>query len=115
MWRIKRASLVSPDLPVILGDGSQQLPAGACVKAADTARGLLDLGHLVLILEVDGLCELDLQEADDLIVCERERHTHRGVGGGRDDSIKTTLLAAHKGTPGRSNLISLPPPHDKCD
>lgn len=57
-----------PQLPVILRDGSHQLPAGACVKAADAARGLLDLGHLVLILKVDGLCELDLQEADDLIV-----------------------------------------------
>lgn len=43
-------------LPVILRNGSQQLPAGACVEAADTARGLLDLGHLVLILQVDGLC-----------------------------------------------------------
>lgn len=42
-------------MPVILGDGGQQLPAGARVKAADAARGLLDLGHLVLILEVDGL------------------------------------------------------------
>lgn len=42
-------------LPVILGDGSQQLPAGARIEAADAARGLLDLGHLVLILKVDGL------------------------------------------------------------
>lgn len=57
-----------PHLPVILRNGSQQLPAGARIETADAARGLLNLGHLVLILEVDGLCELDLQEADDLIV-----------------------------------------------
>lgn len=42
--------------PVILRDGSQQLPAGTCVEAGDTTRCLLDLGHLVLILKVDGLC-----------------------------------------------------------
>lgn len=55
-------------MPVILGDGGQQLPAGARIEAADAARGLLDLGHLVLILKVDGLGELHLQEADDLVV-----------------------------------------------
>lgn len=64
-------------LPVILSNGSQQLLAGACVEAADAARGLLDLGHLVLILQVDGLRQLDLQEAHDLVVWE-------GDGGGSD-------------------------------
>lgn len=56
-----------PVLPVIFCNSSQQLPAGASVKAANTASGLLDLSHLVLVLKVDGFCELDLQEADDLI------------------------------------------------
>lgn len=42
--------------PVILSNDSQQLPADACIEAADTTCGLLDLGHLVLILKVDGLC-----------------------------------------------------------
>lgn len=59
-------------LPVVLCDGSKQLSAGAWIKAADTACSLLDLGHLVLILQVDGLCELYLQEADNLIVWKRE-------------------------------------------
>lgn len=43
-------------LPVIFSNDSQQLPADACIEAADTTCGLLDLGHLVLILKVDGLC-----------------------------------------------------------
>lgn len=41
--------------PVILSNDSQQLPADACIEAADATCGLLDLGHLVLILKVDGL------------------------------------------------------------
>lgn len=69
-------------LPVILSNGSQQLLAGACVEAADAARGLLDLGHLVLILQVDGLRQLDLQEAHDLIVWE---------GDGRQTAVGETL------------------------
>lgn len=66
--RAQRRPAAPQRSPVILSDGSQQLPAAARVKAADAARGLLDLGHLVLVLEVDGFSELNLQEADNLVV-----------------------------------------------
>ncbi|TNN86510.1 hypothetical protein EYF80_003280 [Liparis tanakae] len=55
-------------LQVGLGGLQALTTPGTRVEAGDAARRLLELGHLVLILKVDGLRELDLQEADDLIV-----------------------------------------------
>lgn len=55
-------------VPVILSNGCEQLSAGACVKTTDTTHGLLDLSHLVFILQVNSLCQLHFQKAHNLIV-----------------------------------------------
>lgn len=56
------------NVPVVLCHGSEQFSAGAGVEVADAARSLLDLSHLVLILQVNGLRQLHLQKAHDLVV-----------------------------------------------
>lgn len=55
-------------VPVVLGDGGQQLAAGAVVEAAHAAHRLLQLRHQVLVLQVDGFSQLNFQEAHNFII-----------------------------------------------
>lgn len=55
-------------VPIVLRNRCQQLSTGPVIEAAHTSHGLLQLGHQVLVLEVDGFSQLNFQEAHDFII-----------------------------------------------